>query len=316
MLCAPRCPDPGSCTTSVIDVASLETPTGPTGHSQNCLSCRMFKSKRSGLVRRLWRSRLVTESDGRDGSRRGEGGRHAAWGGHSGNLYRHEQRAVTNAEPSPGLGGEAGDLTECAEREDGEKPDDDRGAMCVPEHRGHGAGQEGDTSTVTCCLFGEWDRRPRSPYWAPRRDGAGSYQCATRRGMLEDELAITAHVFLKRLKERPLEALAKAVDARGGLPSDCVMVPDTELQVGDHGISPLRLLCRLYRWSDLPLSAQLKPLSHCQSCGAVDSAKVCCNPYHYSRLCEPGKVTQPMRVGVRLRVRVSPPPLPLITPAV
>uniref|UniRef100_A0A3P8VWZ1 Mothers against decapentaplegic homolog n=1 Tax=Cynoglossus semilaevis TaxID=244447 RepID=A0A3P8VWZ1_CYNSE len=107
------------------------------------------------------------------------------------------------------------------------------------------------------------------------------------RGMLEDELAITAHVFLKRLKERPLEALAKAVDARGGLPSDCVMVPDTELQVGDHGISPLRLLCRLYRWSDLPLSAQLKPLSHCQSCGAVDSNKVCCNPYHYSRLCEP-----------------------------
>ncbi|XP_053284501.1 mothers against decapentaplegic homolog 6 [Pleuronectes platessa] len=249
----------------------------------------MFKSKRSGLVRRLWRSRLVTESDGRDGSRRGEGARSGPCAGrHSGKLHRHEQRPVTHAEPSPGLAGaEAGDLTECAEREDEEHPDDDRGAMCAREHRGSRPGQEGDSSTVTCCLFGEWDLRPRSPYWAPRKDRGGPCQCATRHAGLEDELASTAHVFLKRLKERSLEALAKAVDAKGGLPSECVMVPGTELRLGAHPISPQLLLCKLYRWSDLPLAANLKSLSHCQSFGAVDSAKVCCNPYHYSRLCGP-----------------------------
>ncbi|XP_035484676.1 mothers against decapentaplegic homolog 6-like isoform X2 [Scophthalmus maximus] len=247
----------------------------------------MFKSKRSGLVRRLWRSRLVTESDGRDGGRRGEGGRSGACGIHSGKLHRHEQRSVTRADPAPGLAGEAGAPTECAEREDEEQPDDDRGAMCVPEHRGRRPGQEGDSSTVTCCLFGEWDLRPRSPHWAPGKVGGGPCQCAARPAGLEDELAGTAHVFLKRLKERSLEALARAVDAKGGLPSECVMVPGTELRLGAHRASPQFLLCRLYRWSDLPLAAQLKPLCHCESFGAADGAKVCCNPHHYSRLCGP-----------------------------
>lgn len=247
----------------------------------------MFKSRRSGLVRRLWRSRLVTESDGRDGSRRGEGGRNGPCGRHSGKLHRHEQQSVTHADPAPGLAGEAGEPTEGAEREDEEQPDDDRGAMCVPEHRGSRRGQEGDGRTVTCCLFGEWDLRPRSPYWAPRKDGGGPCQCAPRRAGLEEELASTAHVFLKRLKERCLDALVKAVETRGGIPSECVMVPSTELRLGAHLTSPQYLLCKLFRWSDLPLSARLKALCHCQSFGSADSAKVCCNPYHYSRLCGP-----------------------------
>ncbi|KAM3625089.1 uncharacterized protein V6R79_006611 [Siganus canaliculatus] len=248
----------------------------------------MFKSKRSGLVRRLWRSRLVTESDGRDGSRRGEGGRKGPCGRHSGKLHRHEQRSVTHADPAPGLTGEAGDLTESAEREEEEQPDDDRGAMCVPEHRDSRRGQDGDSRTVTCCLFGEWDLRPRSPYWGPRKDGGGQCQCATRHAGLEDELASTAHAFLKRLKERSLDALVKAVETKGS--SECVMVPNTELRLGAHLISAQYLLCKMYRWSDLPLTARLKTLCQCQSFGAVDSAKVCCNPYHYSRLCGPDSI--------------------------
>lgn len=251
----------------------------------------MFKSRRPGLVRRLWRSRVVTESDGRDGSRRGEGERNGEWGRHSGKLHRHEQRSMTHTDTAPGLTGEAGDLTEGAEREDEEQPDDDRGAMCVPEHRGSRRGQEGDSRTVTCCLFGEWDFRPRSSYWAARKDGAGPCQCAPRRGVLEEDLASTAHAFLKRLKERSLDALVKAVETKGGIPGECVMVPNTELRLGAHHISPHYLLCKLFRWGDLPLSARLKPLCHCQSFGAVDSAKVCCNPHHYSRLCGPGKDT-------------------------
>ncbi|XP_010774575.1 mothers against decapentaplegic homolog 6-like [Notothenia coriiceps] len=249
----------------------------------------MFKSKRAGLVRRLWRSRLVTESDGRDGSRRGEGRRDGPCGRHSGKLHRHEQSPVTHTDPAPGLTGEAVDLTESPEREEEEQPDDDRaaGAMCVSEHRGARRGQEGDGRTVTCCLFGDWDIRSRSPYWAPRKDGGGACQCAPRHTGLEEELASTAHAFLKRLKEKSLDSLVKAVETRGGIPSECVMVPSSELRLGAQHISPQDLLCKVYRWSDLPLSGRLKTLSHCQSFGAGDGAKVCCNPYHYSRLCGP-----------------------------
>ncbi|KAG7232832.1 hypothetical protein INR49_008062 [Caranx melampygus] len=231
----------------------------------------MFKSKRSGLVRRLWRSRLVTESDVRDGSR----------------------RVGDTHQPVSGLTGEAGDLAESGEREEEEQPDDDRGAMCVPDHRGCGQGQESDSRTVTCCWFGEWNIRPRNLYWAPRKDGGGPCQCAPRHAGLEDELASTAHGFLKRLKERSLDALARAVEARGGSQSECVMVPNTELRLGAHHVSPQFLLCSLYRWSDLPPSARLKVLCHCQSFGAADSAKVCCNPYHYSRLCGPDSPPPP-----------------------
>ncbi|KAL6113469.1 smad6 [Pungitius sinensis] len=253
----------------------------------------MFKSKRSGLVRRLWRSRLVTESDGRDGGRRGEEGRNGPCGRHPGKLRRHEQRSVTHADPSPGPTGEAGDLTESAEREEEEQPEDDRGAMCTPEQRGSRRGQQGDARTVTCCLFGEWDLRPRSPYWAPRKDAGGACLCAPRHAALEEELASTAHAFLKRLKERSLDALVKAVETKGGMPSECVMVPSTELRLGARHVPPQWLVSKVYRWSDLPPSARLKTLGQCQSFGAVGGAKVCCNPYHYSRLCGPDSPPPP-----------------------
>uniref|UniRef100_A0A3Q2NT34 Mothers against decapentaplegic homolog n=1 Tax=Fundulus heteroclitus TaxID=8078 RepID=A0A3Q2NT34_FUNHE len=104
---------------------------------------------------------------------------------------------------------------------------------------------------------------------------------------LEEDLASTAHAFLKRLKDRSLDALVKAVETKGGVPGECVIVPRTELRLSAHHVSPQYLLCRLFRWSDLPLSARLKALCHCQSFGSGDSVRVCCNPYHYSRLCGP-----------------------------
>lgn len=250
----------------------------------------MFKSRRAGLVRRLWRSRLVTDSDGQDGSRRGEGGRNGPCCRHSAKLRRREQRSVTRADSAPGLTGEAGDLTGSAEREDEDQPDDDHGAMCVPERTRCRSGQQSDSRTVTCCLFGEWDFSSRRPHWAQRKDGVAACQCTARRAGLEDELVSTAHVFLKRLKERSLDALAKAVETKGGT-SECVVVPVTEQRLGAAHMSPQYLLCKLFRWSDLPPSARLKALCFCQSFGEVDSAKVCCNPYHYSRLCGPGKNT-------------------------
>lgn len=178
------------------------------------------------------------------------------------------------------------------EEEEEEQAEDDAGAVRVPERSGSGPEQEGDSRTVTCCLFGEWALRRRSPYWAPRKDGGGGpCPCAPRRAALEEELASAAHSFLKRLKESSLDALVRAVDTGGGVSSECVVVPRTELRIGARHVSPPYLLCRLFRWSDLPPSARLKALRHCQSFGAADSAKVCCNPHHYSRLCGPGRST-------------------------
>lgn len=238
----------------------------------------MFKSRRSGLVRRLWRSRLLTEGDARDGSRHGGGG--GGGGGHK--LHRHEPRSVTRADAAPGLPGEAaGEPAEC---EDDEQADDERGgAACAPERAGsrRRAPEEADGGTVTCCLFGEWELKARSSAHQQHQQQPGSWGH-------EDELASTAHAFLKRLKERSLDALLRAVESKGC--GECVMVPGTELRLGAHHVPPQYLLCRVYRWAELPLSARLKALCHCQSFGgAAESAKVCCNPYHYSRLCGPGE---------------------------
>ncbi|XP_015120179.1 uncharacterized protein LOC107043270 isoform X2 [Diachasma alloeum] len=45
------------------------------------------------------------------------------------------------------------------------------------------------------------------------------------------------------------------------------------------------LACQMWRWPDLSQSKDLKKLPVCHS--AMDSSYVCCNPYHWSRLCKP-----------------------------
>ena len=192
-------------------------------------------------------------------------------------------------------------MTQSAEREEEEQPDDEPGAMCAQGHRGSRCSAEGDGRTVTCCLFGEWDLRARSAHGAQRKEGG-----EPRRAGLDDELAGAAHALLKRLNERSLDALVKAVEARGS--GECVMVTSTELRLGGHQVPAQHLLCRMYRWSDLAPSARLKTLSHCQSFGAPASSQVCCNPHHYSRLCGPGKARGAGRggKGLNAHTRMSP----------
>ncbi|XP_054626976.1 mothers against decapentaplegic homolog 6-like [Dunckerocampus dactyliophorus] len=244
----------------------------------------MFRSRRSGLVRRLWRSRAVTQSDG---SGRAEGGCPCGSQPH-----RKQQGPVTRV---GGPAGEAGDLAEEAEQ-----ADDDPGVICASGRRG----VDVDGRTVTCCLFG--DLRPRTP----QKDNC---EC----GLLN-----IAHAFLKKLPERSLDVLLKAVESKGGVASECVMVPGTELRFGAHHVSSQHLLCRMYRWRDLPPSARLKALSHCQSFGGLDGVKVCCNPYHYSRLCGPESPPPPYSVSHSDERKPLESPLsytetvpPLITPA-
>uniref|UniRef100_A0A8C6XND2 Mothers against decapentaplegic homolog n=1 Tax=Naja naja TaxID=35670 RepID=A0A8C6XND2_NAJNA len=165
----------------------------------------MFRSKRAGLVRRLWRSRVLPD------------------GGGSGS-----------------------------------------------------GGGEAEAATVGCCLFKE---RPL--------DGASCPDGRSRLAPLEQELKSVTYSLLKRLKERSLDSLLEAVESRGGLPSACVLVSRAELEVrlGGQAAPPQLLLGKLFRWPDLQCPAELKPLCECRSFGLPDGPTVCCNPYHFSRLC-------------------------------
>ncbi|EFN82887.1 Mothers against decapentaplegic-like protein 6 [Harpegnathos saltator] len=47
---------------------------------------------------------------------------------------------------------------------------------------------------------------------------------------------------------------------------------------------PHLLCCQIWRWPDLEHSSELKRLPICHS--AKDPVYICCNPYHWSRLCK------------------------------
>uniref|UniRef100_A0A8C5UB92 Mothers against decapentaplegic homolog n=1 Tax=Malurus cyaneus samueli TaxID=2593467 RepID=A0A8C5UB92_9PASS len=120
---------------------------------------------------------------------------------------------------------------------------------------------------------------------APRRTaGPGG---AARLLLLEQELKAVTYSLLKRLKERSLDSLLEAVESRGGMPGGCVLVARTEVRLGGLAAPPHLLLGKLFRWPDLQHPAELKPLCECQSFGVADGPTVCCNPYHFSRLCGP-----------------------------
>lgn len=184
--------------------------------------------------------------------------------------------------------------------------DQDGGAVCVhqQQQRSPRSSQDPEGRTVTCCLFKDRDHSElRAPEAAQAIRDSGSchlglrrncsspesVDAVARRAVLEQELKAATYSLLKRLKEKALDTLLEAVESRGGVPSDCVMVSRTEVKLGDHVASPPLLVCRLYRWAELQHPAQLKALCECRSFGDPDGLTVCCNPYHYSRLCGPGE---------------------------
>ncbi|XP_056453949.1 mothers against decapentaplegic homolog 6b [Gadus chalcogrammus] len=274
----------------------------------------MFRTKRSGLVRRLWRSRLIPDTEGQDGngqtSEQGcSSSRDDMFANHPEKIPKTEFRPMT---PSGSLvAGDLGGVCALGAGGDGGggprvTPDQHgaAGVCSVQEQGSPRSTQDSECRTVTCCLFKERDHSEfRGPDMAqvrdtgschfvlrnigPRDTGSPEPQEAMPRTVLEQELKSATHSLLKRLKERTLDTLLEAVESRGGMPSDCVMVSRTELRLAGHMASPQLLLCKLYRWSDLQHLAQLKPLCECKSFGALDSPTVCCNPYHYSRLCGP-----------------------------
>ncbi|XP_067171887.1 mothers against decapentaplegic homolog 7 isoform X2 [Apteryx mantelli] len=171
----------------------------------------MFRTKRSALVRRLWRSR--------------------APGG--------DEEAAAAAEPGGGGGGAAVAAAGAAAR--------------------------------GCC---------------PGKAGRGGRAAAAAGA--EAELKALTHAVLKRLKERQLEGLLRAVESRGGARTPCLLLPAkaADARLGAHWYPLPLLLCKVFRWPDLRHCSEVKRLCGCESYGKAHPELVCCNPHHLSRLCE------------------------------
>ncbi|KAM6202212.1 mothers against decapentaplegic homolog 6 [Rhynchocyon petersi] len=273
----------------------------------------MFRSKRSGLVRRLWRSRVVPDrEEGGGGGGGGGGDEDGSWGSRAepapraregGGCSRSEVRPIAPRRPRDAVG-QRGAQGAGRRRRAGAppRPMSEPGASAggspleVMEPGGPGWLPESDCETVTCCVFSERDaagapREAADPLAGTALEPAGvgrSREARSRLLLLEQELKTVTYSLLKRLKERSLDTLLEAVESRGGVPGGCVLVPSADLRLGGQPAPPQLLLGRLFRWPDLQHAVELKPLCGCHSfTAAADGPTVCCNPYHFSRLCGP-----------------------------
>ncbi|XP_063044708.1 mothers against decapentaplegic homolog 6a [Engraulis encrasicolus] len=261
----------------------------------------MFRSKRSGLVRRLWRSRLIPDTDGEDGScsKSSEGGWEESFDNNPEKIPKTEYMPMTRA------AGRAYSRNLEEGRDASVILDNDCETMCVLEHGCPRSAQGTDGRGVTCCLYKDLDHsRPRSPVstrtkdiipcqliWRNRslRESVGlDRRDVKTRTAVDQELKRATYAFLKKLNEKSLDTLLEAVESRGAMLSHCVMASQTELRIGSQAAAPPQyLLCKLYRWPDLQRTTQLKPLCQCRSFWGLENQAVCCNPYHYSRMCGP-----------------------------
>ncbi|XP_074222377.1 mothers against decapentaplegic homolog 6 isoform X1 [Camelus bactrianus] len=275
----------------------------------------MFRSKRAGLVRRLWRSRVVPDREEGGGSGGGGGGggdedgsvgsraEPAPRAREGGGCGRPEVRPIALRRPRDAVGQRGAQGAGRRRRAGGPpRPLSEPGAgaggspLDVAEPGGRGWLPESDCETVTCCLFSERDAAgaprdagdPLAGAALEPEGGGRSREARSRLLLLEQELKTVTYSLLKRLKERSLDTLLEAVESRGGVPGGCVLVPRADLRLGGQPAPPQLLLGRLFRWPDLQHAVELKPLCGCHSfAAAADGPTVCCNPYHFSRLCGP-----------------------------
>lgn len=113
---------------------------------------------------------------------------------------------------------------------------------------------------------------------------------------------------LKKLQENQLEMLLTAVESRGLELGHCVLVSR------DYSDEPHVLCCQYWRWPDLRQGSELRRLPQCGA--ACDSVYACCNPFHWSRLCQPETPPPPYSRSTNDRIRPedrAPSELPLLT---
>lgn len=102
-------------------------------------------------------------------------------------------------------------------------------------------------------------------------------------GGADDYAASAQHLenLLRQLQENQLEMLLRAVERGGG---DCILV--RKERTPPSSPQPHLLCCQTWRWPEVRQASELRRLPSCRS--ASDPIYVCCNPYHWSRLCLPG----------------------------
>lgn len=90
---------------------------------------------------------------------------------------------------------------------------------------------------------------------------------------------------LKRLREPQLETMLHAVQSRGRNGRGCLLLQgDEPVRLPREAIAPHVLCCRLWRWPHLRHHYQLRRMPWC----GTSPMHVCCNPYHWSIVQEPG----------------------------
>ncbi|CAH1707430.1 mothers against decapentaplegic homolog 6 [Aphis gossypii] len=113
---------------------------------------------------------------------------------------------------------------------------------------------------------------------SPVAAAATSLPSAHPSSSIESDERQFRNALFKRLDDRQLETLLRAVDTGGVDAAECVAVRPFLFA------DPAVICCRLWRWPDLKTVEQLKSTPSCQSAKQPDM--VCCNPYHWSRRCE------------------------------
>ncbi|KAM9294698.1 mothers against decapentaplegic homolog 6-like [Gastrophryne carolinensis] len=149
-----------------------------------------------------------------------------------------------------------------------------------------------------------WRRRCGTLSRGPGEGGAPSLE------ELHNGLRPAALQLFKKLRDEQLWQLAEAVESKGRWDCGCVWIP-LEGRPGKQALPPQVLLCKLYRWPDLRVPAELKRLSQCENYWrkSTEGNAVCCNPFHYSRLLPPDPTTL-----LPYKARENPrPPKPLHT---
>ena len=96
------------------------------------------------------------------------------------------------------------------------------------------------------------------------------------------------------LNDNQLRTLLKSLESKGGINTDCIIVP-SEFELGQNvGLgSTVKsrsdvLFCKVLRWPDVETSSELKTLITCHNNGGALS---CANPYHYSKITRRGKAS-------------------------
>lgn len=103
---------------------------------------------------------------------------------------------------------------------------------------------------------------------------------------LEDRKAVES--MLKHLCVSQLQTMLQAVQTKGRDGCECLLLPHHDVKLPHEVVAPHVLCCRLWRWPQLRHHYELRRLPWC---AAASPPVVCCNPYHWSIVQKPGKMS-------------------------